>query len=293
DASLVFSTESTVEGLTLNADGSYSFDASSYDSLEAGETQVITIPVTVTDDQNATDTTTLTITVTGTNDAPVAEAATGAVAEDASITGTISASDVDLADDASLVFSTESTVEGLTLNADGSYSFDASSYDSLEAGETQVITIPVTVTDDQNATDTTTLTITVTGTNDAPVAEAATGAVAEDASITGTISASDVDLADDASLVFSTESTVEGLTLNADGSYSFDASSYDSLEAGETQVITIPVTVTDDQNATDTTTLTITVTGTNDAPVAEAATGCGGRRREHHRHHQCQRCGSG
>ncbi|WP_036181731.1 VCBS domain-containing protein [Marinomonas sp. MED121] len=273
DASLVFSTESTVEGLTLNADGSYSFDASSYDSLEAGETQVITIPVTVTDDQNATDTTTLTITVTGTNDAPVAEAATGAVAEDASITGTISASDVDLADDASLVFSTESTVEGLTLNADGSYSFDASSYDSLEAGETQVITIPVTVTDDQNATDTTTLTITVTGTNDAPVAEAATGAVAEDASITGTISASDVDLADDASLVFSTESTVEGLTLNADGSYSFDASSYDSLEAGETQVITIPVTVTDDQNATDTTTLTITVTGTNDAPVAEAATG--------------------
>ncbi|HAS8111633.1 TPA: hypothetical protein I7722_22855, partial [Vibrio vulnificus] len=96
---------------------------------------VLEIPVTVTDDQNATDTTTLTITVTGTNDAPVAEAATGAVQEDATITGSISASDVDLGDDASLVFSTDSTVEGLTLNADGSYSFDASSYDSLEAGE--------------------------------------------------------------------------------------------------------------------------------------------------------------
>ncbi|QET76208.1 Ig-like domain-containing protein [Vibrio vulnificus] len=273
DASLVFSTDSTVEGLTLNADGSYSFDASSYDSLEAGEKLVLEIPVTVTDDQNATDTTTLTITVTGTNDAPVAEAATGAVQEDATITGSISASDVDLGDDASLVFSTDSTVEGLTLNADGSYSFDASSYDSLEAGEKLVLEIPVTVTDDQNATDTTTLTITVTGTNDAPVAEAATGAVQEDATITGSISASDVDLGDDASLVFSTDSTVEGLTLNADGSYSFDASSYDSLEAGEKLVLEIPVTVTDDQNATDTTTLTITVTGTNDAPVAEAATG--------------------
>ncbi|WP_039556777.1 VCBS domain-containing protein, partial [Vibrio vulnificus] len=111
---------------------------------------------------------------------------------------------------------------------------------------------------------------TVTETNDAPVAEAATGSVQEDATSTGSISASDVDLRDDASLVFSTDSTVEGLTLNADGSYSFDASSYDSLEAGEKLVLEIPVTVTDDQNATDTKTLTINATGTNDAPVAEA-----------------------
>ncbi|POC03012.1 VCBS domain-containing protein [Vibrio vulnificus] len=270
-ASLTFSTTSTAAGLTLNANGTYTFDASSYDSLSEGQTQVLTIPVVVTDEQGATAETTLTITVTGTNDAPVAEAATGAVQEDATITGSISASDVDLGDDASLVFSTDSTVEGLTLNADGSYSFDASSYDSLEAGEKLVLEIPVTVTDDQNATDTTTLTITVTGTNDAPVAEAATGAVQEDATITGSISASDVDLGDDASLVFSTDSTVEGLTLNADGSYSFDASSYDSLEAGEKLVLEIPVTVTDDQNATDTTTLTITVTGTNDAPIVELA----------------------
>ncbi|AEF55073.1 retention module-containing protein [Marinomonas posidonica] len=266
-------TATTIEGengsLSITAAGVWTFVANSaFDELSDGEIKQEVFVVTSEDGTEQE----ITITVTGTNDAPVAEAATGAVAEDASITGTISASDVDLADDASLVFSTESDVEGLTLNADGSYSFDASSYDSLEAGETQTITIPVTVTDDQNATDTTTLTITVTGTNDAPVAEAATGAVAEDASITGTISASDVDLADDASLVFSTESDVEGLTLNADGSYSFDASSYDSLEAGETQTITIPVTVTDDQNATDTTTLTITVTGTNDAPVAEADT---------------------
>ncbi|WP_154185982.1 VCBS domain-containing protein [Vibrio vulnificus] len=60
--------------------------ASSYDSLKAGEEQVITIPVVVTDDQGATAETTLTITVTGTNDAPTATAATGSVTEDASIT---------------------------------------------------------------------------------------------------------------------------------------------------------------------------------------------------------------
>ncbi|SMR98974.1 VCBS domain-containing protein [Vibrio mangrovi] len=272
-ASLVFSTESTVAGLTLNTDGSYTFDASSYDALSEGETQVIEIPVTVTDDQGATDTTTLTITITGTNDAPVAQAATGAVQEDATISGSITASDVDLPEGASLVFSTESTVAGLTLNADGSYTFDASSYDALSEGETQVLEIPVTVTDDLGATDTTTLTITITGTNDAPVAQAATGAVQEDATISGSITASDVDLPEGASLVFSTESTVAGLTLNTDGSYTFDASSYDALSEGETQVIEIPVTVTDDQGATDTTTLTITITGTNDAPVAQAATG--------------------
>ncbi|WP_154185972.1 VCBS domain-containing protein [Vibrio vulnificus] len=53
----------------------------------------------------------------------------------------ISAEDVDLPAGASLTFSTTSTAAGLTLNADGSYSFDASSYDSLKAGEEQVITI--------------------------------------------------------------------------------------------------------------------------------------------------------
>ncbi|MEZ8954625.1 Ig-like domain-containing protein, partial [Vibrio cyclitrophicus] len=125
-------------------------------------------------------------------------------------------------------------------------------------------TIGYTITDG-TTTDSADVAVNVEAVNDAPVAEAATGAVAEDASITGQLSAEDVDLADDASLVFSTESTVEGLTLNADGSYSFDASFYDSLEAGEELVLEIPVTVTDDQNATDTTTLTITVTGTNDA----------------------------
>ncbi|WP_193152515.1 Ig-like domain-containing protein [Vibrio navarrensis] len=228
-----------------------------------------TITYTVSDGIS-TDSAQVKISVAPVNDAPVAVAKEDAVQEDATITGTISASDVDLAADASLVFSTDSTVEGLTLNADGSYSFDASSYDSLEAGEELELVIPVTVTDDQGATDTTTLTITVTGTNDAPVAVAKEDAVQEDATITGTISASDVDLAADASLVFSTDSTVEGLTLNADGSYSFDASSYDSLEAGEELELVIPVTVTDDQGATDTTTLTITVTGTNDAPVAKA-----------------------
>ncbi|MCJ2379007.1 Ig-like domain-containing protein, partial [Vibrio sp. ZSDZ34] len=171
------------------------------------------IPVTVTDEHNATAQTTLTITVTGTNDAPVAEAKTDSVIEDTVITGAMSATDVDLADNAELTFSTDSTVEGLIFNDDGSYTFDASSYDSLGKDEKLILEIPVTVTDEHDAAAQTTLTITVTGTNDAPVAEAKTDSVTEDTVITGVVSASDVDLGDDAELSFSTDSTAEGLTF--------------------------------------------------------------------------------
>ena len=74
--------------------------------MSAGETQVITVPVTVTDDQGATATTSLTITVTGSNDVPTATAATEAsVDEDTSVTGQISASDVDLPAGEELEFS--------------------------------------------------------------------------------------------------------------------------------------------------------------------------------------------
>ncbi|MET0037933.1 MAG: VCBS domain-containing protein [Candidatus Thiodiazotropha lotti] len=269
-SALSFSTSTEVEGLTLNEDGSYSFDTSSYQSLGVGETETLEVPVVVADDQGATAETTLTITVTGTNDTPVAEAHEVLAEEGGLLTGQLQASDVDLAEGVSLSFSTESEVEGLTLNGDGSYSFDASSYQTLGTGETETLEVPVVVTDDQGGTAETTLTITITGTNDNPVAEAHEVSAEEGGLLTGQLQASDVDLAEGASLSFSTESEIEGLTLNEDGSYSFDASSYQSLGAGETETIEVPVTVTDDQGATDDTTLTITVTGTNDIPVAEA-----------------------
>ncbi|WP_141694740.1 VCBS domain-containing protein, partial [Candidatus Thiodiazotropha endoloripes] len=269
-SALSFSTSSEVEGLTLNEDGSYSFDASSYQSLSAGETETIEVPVAVADDHGATAGTTLTITVTGTNDNPVAEAQEISADEGGLVSGQLQASDVDLAEGAALSFATSSEVEGLALNEDGSYSFDASSYQSLSTGETETIEVPVTVTDDQGATAETTLTITVTGTNDAPVAEAQQTTVEEGAFAKGQLKAGDIDLTEGSALSFSTSSEVEGLTLNQDGSYSFDASSYQSLGAGETETLEVPVTVTDDQGATAETTLTITVTGTNDAPIANA-----------------------
>src|SRR6185295_4093997 len=122
-------------GLTFNADGSYSFDASNsaYQSLGAGQSATLTVPYTVTDDQGATSTAKLVITVTGTNDAPVAQAAAFSVLEDAAVvTGSVAGTDVDA--NASLSFALNGVAPaGLSFNADGSYSFDASNatYQSL------------------------------------------------------------------------------------------------------------------------------------------------------------------
>ncbi|MBK8458531.1 MAG: tandem-95 repeat protein [Phyllobacteriaceae bacterium] len=273
-ALLSYSLNAPVAGLTLNGDGSYSFDASNaaYQHLAQGATQVVTANYTVTDEHGASSTSTLTITLTGTNDAPVAVADTKSGSEDATITGTV-ANDNDIDDGAILTYSLNAPVAGLTLNGDGSYSFDASNaaYQHLAQGATGTVVANYTVTDQHGATSTSTLTITLTGTNDAPVAVADTKSGSEDATITGTV-ANDNDIDDGAILTYSLNAPVAGLTLNGDGSYSFDASNaaYQHLVQGATQVVTANYTVTDEHGASSTSTLTITLTGTNDAPVAVA-----------------------
>ncbi|CCO46078.1 putative VCBS repeat and Serralysin domain protein [Vibrio nigripulchritudo SOn1] len=241
-------------------------------ALSEGQSVTETFTVQVSDGMG-TDTQEVVITITGTNDAPVAQNASVGVNEDASITGNVTATDVDLPAGSSLNYSTTSTATGLTFNSDGSYSFDASSYDSLSEGETLVIQVPYTATDEQSAVSNTgMLTITITGTNDDPVADAKVVDVQEDASISGQMTATDVDLPAGESLTFNTTSTATGLTFNSDGSYTFDASSYDYLPAGQVLEIVVPVTVTDEAGGTATTTLTIKVTGTNDAAVVDSAT---------------------
>ncbi len=225
----------------------------------------------MTDDLGATGTTTLTIRVVGTNDAPMAEAVTRSVSEDATITGSITATDVDLPDSASLTYSTESTVPGLTVNADGSYSFDASGYDALNAGQTQVIEVPVTVTDDHYASTTTTLTITVTGTDDAPVVTGTVsgsvteGDIGDVAQVSGSIAITDADAGDNPVFDDTTVSGTYGsLTLvNGQWTYTLDQSKAQSLADGEHATDTITLTASDGTTQQ----IEIDITGTNDAPV--------------------------
>ncbi|QQN64690.1 VCBS domain-containing protein [Bradyrhizobium diazoefficiens] len=280
-ASLSYSLDAQVAGLTLNPDGSYSLDAgnAAYQHLAQGATTDMVASYTVTDEHGATASSILTITLTGSNDAPVAVADTNSGLEDSTITGTVATNDSDVDDGATLSYSLDAPVAGLTLNPDGSYSLDAgnAAYQHLAQGATTDVVANYTVTDEHGATASSILTITLTGSNDAPVAVADTNSGLEDATITGTVATNDSDVDDGASLSYSLDAQVAGLTLNPDGSYSLDASNaaYQHLAQDATTDVVASYTVTDEHGATASSILTITLTGSNDAPVAVADTNSG------------------
>jgi VCBS repeat-containing protein len=275
-----YSLDTPIAGLTLNHDGSYSFDPSNaaYQYLAEGQTLDLVAHFTVTDDQGATGSNTLTITVTGVNDLPVPLPSAIAATEDGVIvSGTVTSTDVDILGKTA-AYTLSAPVSGLTLNSNGSYSFDPSHSDwqYLAEGQTLDIVAHYTVTDDRGATATSTITITVTGMNDAPVAQPSAIAATEDGPIiTGALTSTDVDILGKTA-AYTLDAPIAGLTLNHDGSYSFDPSNaaYHALNAGETRDITAHYTVTDDHGATGTSTLTITVTGisnNNSTPTLSAS----------------------
>ena len=102
----------------------------------------------------------------------------------------------------------------------------------------------------------------------------------------------DSDVDDGAVLSYALDAPVAGLTLNADGSYSFDAgnAAYQHLAAGRDRRTWWRTTRSPTSTARrDTSTLTITLTGTNDAPVAVADINAGIEDAHHHRHGRDQR----
>ncbi|RWA69479.1 MAG: tandem-95 repeat protein [Mesorhizobium sp.] len=268
----------TYGSLVLNANGTYTYTLNNTDpdtnALTQGATVTEVFTYTVRDPHGLTDTAQLTITVTGVNDAPVAVADANAGLEDTTISGSVAGNDSDVDDGASLTYTLNAPVAGLTLAADGSYSLDASNaaYQHLAQGATTDVVANYTVTDEHGATSTASLTITVTGVNDAPVAVADANAGLEDTTISGSVAGNDSDVDDGASLTYTLNAPVAGLTLAADGSYSLDASNaaYQHLAQGATTDVVANYTVTDEHGATSTASLTITVTGVNDAPVAVA-----------------------
>jgi VCBS repeat-containing protein len=161
---------------------------------------------------------------------------------------------------------------GFIIKANGEWQFNVvnsnAQIQALAAGEKIEDSFTV------QGTDGTThkVTVTVIGTNDAPVLQAQSQTVTEDGTqLNGHMIATDVDNRD--TQTFSLANQVDGFTLHADGSYSFDPShaSYQYLSAGQTLDVVIPIAVTDSAGATDTQTLTITVTGADDAPATVIA----------------------
>lgn len=113
------------------------------------------------------------------------------------------------------------------------------------------------------------VTINIAGVNDGPTAEADAVSITEDGAIlAGSVAGNDGDVDDGASLSYALAMPLDGLTLNADGSFTLDpaAASFQHLAKDQVAIFNAAYTVTDEHGASAGSTLSITVTGVNDAP---------------------------
>nr|MDH4439016.1 tandem-95 repeat protein [Rhizobium sp.] len=250
---ITYSLVSGPAGLTLAADGSFAFQPG------ANATGAVTFDYVVVDALGATSAAqTFTITVAAINDAPTAAAAGNAASgnEDTTITGTLpSGADVD--GDA-LTYVQVGTVPGLTLNANGSFSYVPA------ANASGPVTFSYAVRDPSGAQSAAqSFTLTVNAVNDAPTAAAAgnTASGNEDTTITGSVPVG-ADVEGDA-LTYVQIGTVPGLTLNANGTFSYVPA------ANANGIVTFSYAVRDAGGAQSATqAFAITVNAVNDAPTA-------------------------
>ncbi|USD42311.1 VCBS domain-containing protein [Vibrio sp. SCSIO 43135] len=264
--------------ILLMRDGHYTYTIRDHQplvqNLKQGET--------ITDECiiRAKDGTTFTIKVDihGTNDAPTLSAQHQTVHEDGQhLTGQLQGQDIDHA--TTLTYSAGTSIDGLTFNSDGSYSFDPShaSYQYLKDGETLTITVPVTVTDEHHASAHSNLVITVVGTNDAPKVTPITDSVTED-----TDTHHQVDFLQGATDVEGDTLSIShiqciyqghagalpnGIGFAKDGhTLIVDSTSpiFQHLSAGEKEVVTFHYQVTDGHGGSTAQTATITIVGADD-----------------------------
>ncbi|MET0357692.1 MAG: retention module-containing protein, partial [Cellvibrio sp.] len=263
-------TVGTTGTLSINAAGAWTYTANSaFDNLNVGQSVNETFTVASVDGTTST----IKITINGTNDAATVSSADVTLTEtNAPLTtsGTLTSADVDNAANTFTPSTTVGTTGTLSINAAGAWTYTANSaFDNLNVGQSVNETFTVASVDGTTST----IKITITGTNDLPVAQSSTFIVAEDAAVVnGSVVSTDVDA--NATATYSLNGAAPaGLTFNANGTYSFNAgnAAYQSLGVGQSTVLTVPYTVTDDAGATSTANLVITVTGTNDAPVAQAS----------------------
>ena len=261
-------------------DWTFTLDNALTQYLGEGETVTVVYRVSIDDGSgaaNAVQTQDITVTITGTNDIPVATGNVGAVNEDDTLLGDVSVNDTDADDSAVLTYVLTAPIDGLTMNADGSYSFDADhpTYAHLADGAIEVVNAAYIVTDDQGATDTETLVITITGVNDAPNLAGPVLATAFEDDTSFLIDllsgASDVDDGDSVSIAnvtgLTAGVTLAGTLLTVDPT---DAA-FQSLIEGEELIIVVSYDVVDLNGGISPQTATITITGQNDDPVVAAA----------------------
>ncbi|UVE18757.1 retention module-containing protein [Pseudomonas sp. LS44] len=269
---LTFSLNNTAPaGFSLNSNGNWTFDSSdaAYQSLAQGQTQVIQIPFTVTDEHGATSSSTLTLTVTGTNDAAVLSSAVVNLTETnvpLSTSGQLTISDVD----SPAVFQ-QSNLAGthgsFSIDATGAWTYTTNSaLNPLSANQLVTENFTVLAADGTS----TTVQVNITGTNDAAVLSSAVVNLTETnvpLSTSGQLTISDVD----SPAVFQ-QSNLAGthgsFSIDATGAWTYTTNSaLNSLSANQLVTENFTVLAADGTS----TTVQVNITGTNDAAVLSSA----------------------
>ena len=322
--------------LTVHADGSYTYQANnditvSGSRLVSGQSVTDTFNYTVSDTDGDTDIAVLTITINGTNEAPTAAddyntitvggssisktSGNGALSNDADMEGdTLTVNGIRTGDDGetgttgTVGTSLTGSYGNLTLNSDGSYSYelDANNTDlqTISTGEYFYETFTYTITDEAGQTATAQITIRIEGVNDAPNAvddketldldEASEITNFDDSSKYVKANDTDVDFFDSISLnsVRTGKTNESGssvtvgsaftaqygsITFFADGGYNYTANSglKDTLKPGEKLYEYFTYTITDSKGLTASAQLTIEIFGTNNSPAKVQDDGLG------------------
>jgi len=270
------------------ATGDYSFTPKAgLQALDDGESVTDGFKVAAFDGTDYSDPQNVSVTISGSNDAPVVSVSDLSTGEDAPVSGTATATDVDvetssfylLDANGNRVTSLETDHGTVTIDrATGRYTFTPNdNADALKAGETahdgfQVVAYDGTAQSTPQAVD-----VTITGSNDAPVVEVSNVTTGEDSPVTGHVVASDVD-GDTLSYSFGTDGngqpittldTANGsVTINpATGEYTFTPNDHaDTLKAGQTATDTFTVQVSDGTTTTSQS-VNVTINGSDDATV--------------------------
>ena len=198
------------------------------------------------------------------NDAPAAAADSGAIGEDTLLnvaaSGVLS-NDSDPESDPLTVTAFDAlSAKGaaVTVNADGSYTYDptgAATLQALAAGENTTDTFTYTVSDGNGGSDTATVTITVTGVNDAPVAADDATTTALDTAVIVSVLAndSDPDTTDTLSVTGITQGANGTVVDNGDGTVTYTPNlSYTGSDS-------FTYTISDGNGGSDTATVNVTV----------------------------------
>ncbi|MBP0005237.1 MAG: DUF4347 domain-containing protein [Cyanobacteria bacterium SBC] len=261
--------------VTVNADGSFTYDPRSVAAFQALPAYQAANPSTFTTDtfsyvnDGSLSSFTVTVEIRGVNDQPTASDTSLSTDEDTTLSGSLASlvADVDTGDTLTFTATTNlvsSRGATVTIDAAGNYTYDPTNATDLQAlslGQSIVDSFSYTVNDSQGATATGTVSITVSGLNDTLNALDDTAEVLTNQSVAINVLENDIDPDGDNFVIFS----FDGFSANG-GSISRSGSQLVYQAPGDfigQDTFTYKIT---DSASNDTATVTVTI---NTPPIAE------------------------